>query len=139
MNEEDFDIQIVKSWPEDEIVNLYKAGGWWRESYNKSGIKHLIDGSFAFAVLTEKKTGKAIGMGRLLSDGVSDAYIQDLVVLKEYRGKGLGKYLVNELVNYCKSKKIMWIALIAEPDQDRFYSSVGFKHMKNYVPMKFEE
>lgn len=139
MDEKEFEVKIVKNWPKDEIVNLYKAGGWWKESYDKSGIKHLIKGSFAFAVVVEKKTGKAVGMGRLLSDGVSDAYIQDLVVLKEYRRKGIGNYLVNELVNYCKSKKIMWIGLIAEPNQDNFYEKFGFKKMKSYVPMKYEE
>ena len=139
MDEKEFEVKIVKNWPEDEIVNLYKAGGWWRENYSKSGIKYLIEGSFAFAVVIKKKTGKAVGMGRLLSDGVSDAYIQDLVVLNEYRGRGIGKYLVNELVNYCKSKKIMWIGLIAEPNQDNFYEKLGFKKMKSYVPMKYEE
>jgi len=139
MNDKDFEIRFIKSWPEEEIVNLYKAGGWWKQSYDKSGIKYLIDGSFAFAVVIEKKTGKAVGMGRLLSDGVSDAYIQDLVLLKEYRGKGLGKWLVEELVNYCKSRKILWICLIAEPNQDNFYKKIGFKKMKNYVPMKFED
>jgi ribosomal protein S18 acetylase RimI-like enzyme len=78
-------------------------------------------------------------MGRILSDGVSDAYIQDLVILPKYRNKGIGQQLVETLVDHCKSKKIHWIALIAEPDQDRFYKSVGFKQMKKYVPMKYDE
>lgn len=133
------EIKIVDDWPEDEIVDLYKAGGWWKDSYDKSGIKHLITGSFAFAVVTHKSTDKAIGMGRVLSDGVSDAYIQDLVILPEYRNKGIGKKLVKKLIDYCKSKNIFWIALIAEPDQDGFYKEIGFNKMKNYVPMKYDE
>jgi len=135
----DVEIKIVDSWPEDEIVKLYKEGGWWKESYDKSGIKHLISGSLAFAVVVDSSSGKAIGMGRILSDGVSDAYIQDLVILDEYRGQGLGKKLVKKLIKYCKSKEINWIALIAEPNQDGFYKELGFKKMKNYVPMKYDE
>jgi aralkylamine N-acetyltransferase len=36
---------------------------------------------------------KMIGMGRALSDLTSDAYIQDVTVLKAFRGKGIGKKL----------------------------------------------
>jgi len=139
MNSENIEIRFVNSWNEDEMVELYKAGGWWKDTYNKSGVKHLIKGSFAFAVVVDKKSGKAIGMGRLLSDGISDAYIQDLVILPEYRNLGIGKQLVKKLVEYCHSKGVRWIGLISEPDQDNFYNAIGFKKMDKYVPMKYEE
>src|SRR5512136_1059137 len=70
------EIRLVNAWPEDEIVLLYKDAGWWKDTYDKAGISQLIAGSFAFAVAVDQKTGKSIGMGRVLSDGVSDAYIQ---------------------------------------------------------------
>ncbi|HEC72649.1 MAG TPA: GNAT family N-acetyltransferase [Thermoplasmatales archaeon] len=139
MCSKDFEIKIIDNWSEDELVELYKAGGWWEDSYDKLKLKDLIKDSFVFMVVIEKKSGRAIGMGRLLSDGVSDAYIQDFVVLPKYRGRGIGKQLVKKLVEYCHSKGIHWIGLIAEPNQDGFYSKIGFKHMKNYVPMKYEE
>ena len=139
MMESEIEIRFVKSWPEDDIVKLYKVGGWWKDSYAKSGIKQLIKGSFCFAVVIDKKTEKAIGMGRVLSDGVSDGYIQDLVILPEYRRKGVGKKLTKSLIDYCKSKGITWIALISEPNQENFYKKIGFKEMKNYTPLKYEE
>jgi len=130
------EIRLVDAWPEKDIVELYKAGGWWKDSYNPPGIKHLIKGSFAFAVAVYKN--KAVGMGRVISDGVSDAYIQDTVVLPEYRSKGIGAKIVKTLLDYCSSKGILWVGLIAEPDQDGFYSSLGFKKMGKYVPMKYK-
>ncbi len=133
------EIKFVNNWPEDEIVDLYKTGGWWKDSYDPSGIGRIIKGSYAFAVVVEKKSGKTIGMGRIISDGVSDAYIQDLVVLPEFRDKGIGKQLVQFLLKRCKDNGILWIGLIAEPDKDGFYSTMGFKQMKNYVPMKYGE
>ncbi len=81
MNVNDIHIAIVSSWDEEEIVALYRAGGWWEDSFDPAGIPALIRGSFAFVVAADTKTGQAVGMGRALSDGVSDAYIQDLVVL----------------------------------------------------------
>ena len=91
-----------------------------------------------FFVVTDKKSNKAIGMGRIISDGVSDAYLQDIIVLPDFRGQGIGKKLTETLIQHCLSKKLYWIALIAEPDQDGFYKTLGFKNMKDYVPMKYE-
>ncbi len=139
MKDVDVEIKFVKKWSEDDIVELYKVGGWWKESYDKSVIKFIIKDSFCFAVVVDKKTKKAVGMGRVLSDGISDGYIQDLVILPEYRKKGLGKKLTKILVDYCKSKGINWIALISEPNQEEFYKKIGFKEMKNYIPFKYEE
>jgi GNAT superfamily N-acetyltransferase len=137
MEKKQIEIRLVNSWPEEEIIILYKAGGWWKDTYDKAGIPQLIAGSFAFAVAVDQKTGKAIGMGRVLSDGVSDAYIQDLVILAPYRGKNLGKKLVQTLIDFCVSKGIHWIGLIAEPGSSQFYTTLGFNPMEQYIPMLY--
>jgi GNAT superfamily N-acetyltransferase len=137
MGENQIEIRLVTSWPEDEIVLLYKAGGWWKDTYDKAGIHPLISGSFAFAVAVDQKTGKSIGMGRVLSDNVSDAYIQDVVVLAPYRGQNLGKKIVQTLIDVCLAKGIQWIGLIAEPGSSQFYTDLGFKLMEHYVPMLY--
>ncbi len=129
------DVRLVSTWPPEEIVALYRAGGWWKESYDPSGIPSLIRNSTAFAVAVHED--RAIGMGRLISDGVSDAYIQDLVILPAYRGHGIGKKIVNALLNHCLEKGILWIALIAEPGRREFFTSLGFKEMKGHVPMRY--
>jgi ribosomal protein S18 acetylase RimI-like enzyme len=132
------DIKLVTTWNEEEIVTLYKSAGWWKDTYKSSEIKTLIKGSFAFAVVVDTEVKKTIGMGRILSDGVSDAYLQDLVILPQYRGRGIGKKLVQFLLDYCLSQKIYWISLISEPNQDKFYLSLGFKPMNKYTPMKYQ-
>lgn len=137
MNDVDVQIMSVKSWDEEEILYLYKSAGWWKESDNKSLINFLIKNSCIFVIAVDKKNKKTVGMGRLLSDGVSDAYIQDVFVLEDYRELGIGKKLIIFLLEYCRKHHISWIGLISEPNQDTFYSKLGFKKMKNYVPMKY--
>lgn len=137
MGSNDFEIRFVDSWSEDEIVEFYRAGGWWKESYDKSLINSMIAGSFVFAVVIDSKIDKAIGMGRVISDGISDAYIQDLIILPEYRRLGIGKKLVKTLIDCCISKKIVWIGLIAEPGSEEFYSDLGLKPMKGHIPMLY--
>jgi len=41
---------------------------------------------------------RIIGMGRAISDRVSDAYIQDVTVHSDYRGRGIGKAIVRKLL-----------------------------------------
>jgi len=132
-------IDIVRSWDPQEIIRLYTVGGWWKEEYDPAEIPRLIAGSFAFAVAVDTRDGKAIGMGRAISDGVSDAYIQDLVVLPEYRGNDVGTAIVSRLIEHCKNVGITWIALIAEPGSERFYQTLGFTRMEGHIPLKYTD
>ena len=134
---DDIAIQIVQTWNEGEIANLYRAGGWWKEEYDQRELPRLIRGSFLFAVAVDRKTGHAAGMGRVISDGVSDGYIQDLVVLPQYRKTGIGTQIIATLVKKCVERGISWIGLIAEPDTEKFYLPFGFHPMEGHVPLIF--
>lgn len=135
MTTEDIRITLVRSWDAEEIIALYRAGGWWKDEYDPAEIPRLIVGSFAFAVAADSRSGRAVGMGRVLSDGVSDAYIQDLVVLPGYRGRDLGTAIISRLVARCREDGISWIALIAEPGSEEFYRPLGFTRMEGHVPL----
>lgn len=134
---DDITVKIVRSWDEEEIAALYKAGGWWKEEYKTEDLRHLILGSFAFAVATDAKTGRAVGMGRVIADGVSDGYIQDLVVLPKFRKSGVGTRIVSALVNRCLQAGITWIGLIAQPETEKFYRPLGFQPMERHIPLIF--
>jgi ribosomal protein S18 acetylase RimI-like enzyme len=134
---DDITVTIVRSWDEEEIAALYMAGGWWKEEYTTEDLPQLILGSFAFAVATEGKTGRAVGMGRVIADGVSDGYIQDLVILPEFRKSGVGKRIVSALVDRCLQSGITWIGLIAEPETEKFYRQLGFQPMERHIPLIF--
>jgi len=138
MNPDDISVLLVSSWDTEEIVSLYRAGGWWKDEYDPAEIPRLISGSFAFAVAVEKKTGRAVGMGRVISDGVSDAYIQDLVVLSRYRRKDLGSAIMTLLIQQCRDAGITWIALVAEPGSEQFYLPLGFARMEGHIPLIYQ-
>ena len=120
-------IEMVHDWPKEQIVELYKSGGWWEEHYDADGLDALIKGSFAFAIAVDAPTGLAIGMGRALSDGVSDAWLQDIVVLDAYRKRGVGRAIIKKLLEHCQAKGLTWIGLVAEPGSKEFYKPLGFE------------
>jgi GNAT superfamily N-acetyltransferase len=128
-------IELVNAWEEEPIVELYRAGGWWREEMDPSRLPELIRGSYLFAVAVDISTGRSIGMGRVISDGIADAYIQDMVVLPQWRKKGVGRMLISTLIDSCKSRGISWIGVIAQPGSEKLYSSLGFTKMEGHVPM----
>jgi ribosomal protein S18 acetylase RimI-like enzyme len=131
--------ESVRSAPLEEIVTLYKSAGWWRESpEGRSVIPPMIRGSLCF-MLARSSNGKIVGMGRVISDGYSDAYIQDVVVLKEYRGQGIGRELILRLTEFCKNRKIGWIGLVAEPGTRGFYETLGYRPLKDYEPMLYDQ
>jgi len=125
---------VVKDVPVDAVVALYQAGGWWKEDARaREIIPRMIQGSYCFMVA--KQDGQYVGMGRVISDGVSDAYIQDVVVLKALRGHGIGAELVKRLAQHCVDGRLGWIGLVAEPGTTPFYEKLGFSPLKGYQPM----
>ncbi len=129
--------EVVSSAPVEDIVELYRSAGWWRESAEARGIIPLmIKGSFCF-MIARSVEGKIVGMGRVISDGFSDAYIQDVVVLNTNREQGIGRELVKRLTQYCLARRIGWIGLIAEPGTYSFYEALGYNPLVDYQPMLY--
>jgi len=135
--EGEFEVRLVDTWDLDAIADLYRAGGWWKEEWNPTGLPSLIRGSFAFAVAVESSTGRTVGMGRVISDGVSDGYVQDLVVHPNYRDRDIGTMILSALLKECTSAGVTWIALIAEPETEAFYAMSGFQRMEGHTPMRW--
>jgi spermidine synthase len=127
-------LRMLDTASEKEIEALYRDAGWWQNDWDSSFIAPMIRGSFLFAGAFFQ--GRQIGMGRALSDGVSDAYIQDVVVLKEFRGKKIGSRITVFLVEELQRRGIDWIGLIGEPGTKDFYERLGFQEMKNFIPMR---
>jgi aralkylamine N-acetyltransferase len=130
-------IKFVKNWPAKEIIVLYKAGGWCGRDSDPFHVRGIIRGSLVFAVAVDEATGKAVGMGRAISDGVSDAYIQDVVVVPKYRRMRVGRRIIEALRDYCVGRGIGWIALVAESGTPRLYRKLGFKTMLGHKPMRY--
>ncbi len=118
----------------DEIITLYRQAGWWQgPEINQDHVRRIVSGSHCFLIALANDT--LIGMGRAISDGVSDAYIQDVTVTTTYRKQGIGSEIVKRLTQKVIADGLNWIGLIAERDTHAFYEKIGFKKMPNSQPM----
>jgi GNAT superfamily N-acetyltransferase len=69
-----------------------------------------------------------IGMGRLVGDGVMYFYVQDVVVLPEFQGGGVGHAIVDALLTFVRETAHTgaFTGLFATPDAMRLYEQHGF-------------
>lgn len=118
----------------DQLINLYRQAGWWESpTADRNHVRRMINGSHCF--LVAKAGGDIIGMGRAISDGESDAYIQDVTVAMDHRHKQIGSQIVTQLAQRIETDGLKWIGLIAERNTHGFYERIGFKPMPNATPM----
>lgn len=119
------------------IITVYRAQGWWKPADKSSQLKRLIKGSHCFAIA--EMESRVIGIGRAISDGVSDAYIQDMAVLETERGSGAGGAILKALLKRLRKDGVKWVGLIAQDNSEYFYKKSGFKTLKNARPMISKE
>lgn len=109
-----------------EAVHDMLSRTYWAKGRPKEVIKATIEGSLCFALL---KGGRQVGFARVLSDFASHAVLLDIVVKEEARGQGLGKWMVQCVIEHpaiSNLKKILWTR-----DGDAFYRQLGFHELKD--------
>lgn len=118
-----------------QIIDLYREQGWWHagDDCREQLAARLIAGSHCFVIAVDDKD--IVGMGRAISDGVSDAYIQDLTVRHDCRKQGIGTLILKKLLERLYADGIAWIGLIAEPGSEFLYRHAGFQDMSPFIPM----
>ncbi len=133
------EIKLIKTAPLDALVLLYKDAGWWDDSHGEAPefLHKIVADSALFAGAFVNK--KMIGMGRALSDLASDAYIQDVAVLKKFQGRGIGEKIIQILITGLKKNGVDWIGLIAQPGTTGFYEKLGFELLEGHVPLKLKD
>ncbi|MGR5996398.1 GNAT family N-acetyltransferase [Bacillus cereus] len=83
--------------------------------------------------ITVKDNNQIIGMGRIVGDGAIYFYIQDIVVHPDYQKNGIGKKIMNTLVEYLNGNTPdkAFIGLFASQGKTSFYEKYDFK---DYLP-----
>ncbi|MEI7368280.1 GNAT family N-acetyltransferase [Pectobacterium sp. 1950-15] len=81
----------------------------------------------SFSVIFLFDGGQLIGVGRTLSDGVCQAAIYNIALDERYHGQGLGKQIIQALVETVAQCNII---LYTHPQTVSLYEHVGFRRMK---------
>lgn len=124
----DFSISRETISPSDYLM-LIEAVGWSR-FVRKESIPAALKNTL-FSVVARHQD-KVIGAGRIVGDGAIFFYIQDVMVLKKHRKKGVGRAIMNELCQYLETEtpSRSYVGLFTHPTKSGFYEKWGFSGPK---------
>ena len=106
-----------------EVRNIIKTVGM---SYVDEEIhKKSFENSYTVVFIFDNE--KLIGFGRAISDGVRQSSIYDVAILPEYQGFGVGKLIIENIINNTPTCNFI---LYASPGKEGFYESLGFRKLK---------
>ncbi len=120
----EFSIKEYGTYNELEILNLYKSVGWTNYINNPKMLENAYVNSLR--ILGAYEDEKLIGIIRVVGDGHSVVFIQDLLVYPEYQRQGVGTALLKQiLLDY---KHVYQKHLLTENTEKtiQFYKSLGF-------------
>lgn len=86
--------------------------------------------SYYHIAVYEEENQNLIGFVDSVSNGVTDAYIQDLMVHPDFQGKGLGSELMNKMIDYLKKTGIYMISVLYDEGLKDFYARFGFYNFR---------
>ena len=131
----EIEYRVPAEIPPGEAAELYVEAGWMTEPDTEE-VRRMLQGTFAVSAAFHQ--GRLIGFMRAFSDGVSDAYMLDLVVRTEYRKLGIGRNILDRLAEYLRGLGIDWILCIGAPGTAEFYARTEAKTMPDYTPYRFK-
>lgn len=109
----------------EQLHELYQYE-WWTKGRILSDVhKLLLNSDFIFGIC-ESQSQKLIAFSRVLSDRVFRAIVFDVIVAADYRSKGLGLLLIEQIVSHPELSKVECIQLFCLPEMIPFYQKFGF-------------
>ena len=110
----------------DLIHTFLNEESYWATGRSKETIRRSIRNSLAFGIYEAEKQ---IGFARVITDYATFAWVGDVFVLPEYRGRGLSKWLMEVMIAHPKLQKFRrWV--LATKDAHELYRRYGFHELK---------
>ena len=116
-------ISTDKSRLDINIIHNFLSNSYWAKNRSLKTTKLTIKNSLCFGIYFKQDQ---IGFARVITDYATFAYLADVFVLEDFRGKGLSKWLMEVILNYSELQNLRrWF--LATRDAHKLYEKFGFK------------
>jgi len=114
----------------DDVLHLYQAVSWTNYTNQPQMLEQSLTHSLAIYVARDGE--EIVGLVRLVGDGFSSVFVQDLIVLPSYQRQGIGSALMKEALG--DFKDAYQVQLVTEQTEKTlgFYRSLGFETLSTY-------
>ena len=109
-----------------DMIHAYLTRSWWAPGISKETVRRSIGASLCFGIY---EAGRQVGFARVITDFATYAYICDDFILDDYRGRGLGRWLMESILGHPDLQSLRRWTLIAE--DPRLYAKFGFKPLQD--------
>ncbi|MFZ3578445.1 GNAT family N-acetyltransferase [Virgibacillus sp. DJP39] len=116
----------------DEFYQLYETTGWNTGTYSSDDLFKAINNSWYLISVYHKE--KLVGFGRIISDGIYQTLIGDLIVHPDYQKQNIGSEILRLLTEKCKASGIKWVQLTCAEGKADFYKKFGFEERPVNAP-----
>lgn len=119
--------EIVKL---EDVLHLYEAVGWTNYTHQPQMLSQAL--SHSLATYLARDGEEVVGLVRLIGDGFSSVFVQDLIVLPTYQRQGIGSDLMKEALG--DYKDAYQVQLVTDQTERTlgFYRSLGFETLSTY-------
>ena len=122
-----FTISTEKEKLDIDLIHSFLNRTYWAEGISKETIRRSIDGSLCFGVF---ENDKQVGFARMITDKATFAYLADVFIIEEYRGRGLSKWLMQVIMSHPDLQGLRRM-ILATKDAHGLYKQFGFTPLIN--------
>jgi GNAT superfamily N-acetyltransferase len=108
-------------------IHAYLVRSYWAEGIPLELVRRSLAGSLSVGLYHQDRQ---IGLARIITDRATFAYLCDVYVLEEYRGQGLGKWLMETVMTHPDLQGLRRFSLVTRTAQG-LYSPLGFVPVAN--------
>ena len=114
----------------NDVLHLYQAIGWTNYTHQPQMLEKSLFHSLAIYLALDGDA--VVGLVRLVGDGFSSIFVQDLIVLPTYQRQGIGSALMKKAL--ADFKDAYQVQLVTEQTEKKlvFYRSLGFETLSTY-------
>lgn len=116
--------KIGNEIPKDQLMALYETNNWSLYTRDIEKLNRSVKGSLF--VKTAWHDDVLVGLIRVVGDGESIIYIQDILVLPDYHRRGIGTMLMKSVLDKFEDVRQKTLLTGLSQEQDKFYRSLGF-------------
>ena len=115
-----------------DVIHAFLARSYWASNIPREIVERSIAHSLCFGVyhLAAEGVIEQIGFARVISDFATFAYLADVFILENFRGKGLSKWLIECVRSHPDLQGLRrWVLLTR--DAQALYKQYGFRELAN--------